>query len=76
MAITNYKKVVEKLNEIDEKDVVSYMIMVETNKTSDDNKTSDGVNAAEGEGHRLMNLISNIDKTLIMSWLAVKVLED
>ena len=52
------------------------MIMVETNKTSEDNKSSEGVNAAEGEGSKLMNLIDNIDKPLILSWLAVKIMED
>ena len=74
--VKQYKNVIEELNKIDEKDVVSYMIMVETNKTSEDNKSSEGVNAAEGEGSKLMNLIDNIDKPLILSWLAVKIMED
>ena len=73
---TEYKNVLKKLNKIDEKDVVSYMIMVETNKTSKDNKTSEGVNATEGEPVRLMNLISNIDKPLLIAWFIAKFSED
>lgn len=73
---TEYKNLLKKLNKIDEKDVVSYMIMVETNKVSEDKKTSDGVNAAEGEPGRLLNLICNIDKPLMIAWFISKLSED
>ena len=71
MSITNYKKVVETLNKIKEEDVVSYIVMVETKETNDDGSAK-GVNAVEGEGSRLMNLISNIDKELMTGYILTK----
>ena len=68
-----FEDVKKDLNEIKPEDVQAFIILVK-GKDTDDPKKSEGLNALQGDGKELINLISNIDPDLIRKFMALKML--
>lgn len=69
-----FEDVKKNLNSFDPKDIQAFIILVE-GKNTDDPKKSEGLNALQGKGGDLLNLIGNIDPDLIKKFIAIKMLE-
>lgn len=69
-----FEDVKKTLNSFDPKDVQAFIILVK-GKNTDDPKKSEGLNALQGNGQELLNLLNNIDPELIRKFMTLKILE-
>lgn len=69
-----FEEVKKDLNNFDPDDIQAFIILVK-GKNTDDPKKSEGLNALQGNGRELLNLIDNIDPDLIRRFMAIKMLE-